>query len=83
MPKTIRALAHHSMLYGDTPPGGFIGTYISTDDSQESIPGIAKADGTIFLRAAGMVMDVMGWCREGQKEGHWDMSALGYDEVWK
>jgi hypothetical protein len=28
-------------------------------------------------------MGVKGWCREGEKEGGWDRSALGYDEAWK
>jgi hypothetical protein len=52
------------------------------DDGNE-IKGLEQADGTIFIRAAGVIMDVTGWCREGEDEGGWDMSALGYDEAWK
>jgi hypothetical protein len=83
VPKSIRALAHHDVHYGSIPSGGFIGAFTSGDSSKESIPGVAKADGSIFLRAAGVVMKVNGWCREGQKEGGWDFSALGYDETWE
>ncbi len=31
-----------------------------------------RRKGGIFLRAAGMITDVMGWCREGEKEGNWE-----------
>jgi len=81
VPKSIRSLVHYSTQYGSTPPGGFIGT--TTPDGKEVLPGMGKVDGSIFLRGAGLIMDVMGWCREGQEEGEWGRSPLGYDEVWK
>jgi hypothetical protein len=33
-------------------------------------------DGTIFVRAAGLVMDTMKWVNYGQKEGSWDVYHL-------
>jgi len=83
VPKAIRSLVHHASLYSSIPSGGIIGAYKGDETAQETLLGSGEMDGTIFIRAAGIIMDVMGWCREGQKEGHWDMSALGYDETWK
>lgn len=80
MPKAIRPLLHYASLYGTTPPGGFFGT---SKDGQEVVPGVSKIDGTMFVRGAGMVMDVMGWCREGEKAGNWTFDPIGYDEAWK
>ena len=51
--------------------------------SSPNIPGLDKADGTIFLRAAGVIMDVKGWVREGEEEGVWARNPLGYDESWE
>ena len=39
-------------------------------------------DGTIFIRAAGLVMETLGWVSYGQKPGTWDGSALGWDAAW-
>jgi hypothetical protein len=30
-----------------------------------------------------MVMNVIGWCREGEEAGSWTVDPIGYDEVWK
>lgn len=81
MPKAIRSLVHYNSLYGSTPPGGFIGA--EDDSGREVMPGIGKADGTIFVRGAGLIMEALGWCREGEKEGSWEFSPIGYDEIWK
>jgi pre-mRNA-splicing factor ATP-dependent RNA helicase DHX16 len=83
VPKSIRALAHHDAHFGAIPPGGFIGAFTLADPQKESFPGSSKLDGSIFLRGAGVVLGVKGWSREGEKEGGWDRSALGYDEAWK
>lgn len=72
---------HYDSLYGSLPLAGFVGA--KNGKGQEVLPGIAKADGTIFIRGAGLVMDALGWCREGQTEGNWEFSPIGYDEVWK
>ena len=47
------------------------------------MPDAERLDGTIFVRGAGIIMSALGWAREGEKEGGWDMSALGYDEAWQ
>ncbi|ORX36099.1 hypothetical protein BD324DRAFT_630158 [Kockovaella imperatae] len=73
VPKAIRSLVHFANLYGSVPQGGF-GMALPADYSM--------LDGSVFVRAAGVIMDVMGWCREGEKSGGWDRSAMGYDEAW-
>lgn len=78
--KAIRTLFYAAQKYGTTPPGGAIGAYLP--DGRESHKGMAKVDGTIFVRAAGVVMDTLGWVSHGQKEGDWDRSALGWDDAW-
>lgn len=79
--KAIRALYYAAQKYGATPAGGAIGAF--QPNGEETHKGMAKADGTIFVRAAGVVMDTLGWVSHGQKEGQWDRSALGWDDAWK
>ncbi|OCF60373.1 hypothetical protein L486_00006 [Kwoniella mangroviensis CBS 10435] len=83
VPKAIRSLVYFAELYGSTRPGCFIGSYLSGGQTHETIPGLAQVDGTVFVRAAGAIMNQMGWTREGQNEGDWEFSPVGYDEVWK
>ncbi|WWC70436.1 uncharacterized protein I206_104387 [Kwoniella pini CBS 10737] len=83
VPKAIRSLLYFSTLYGATRPGCFIGSYLSGGQTHETIPGLAKIDGSVFVRAAGAIMNQMGWTREGQEKGDWAMNPIGYDEVWK
>ena len=42
----------------------------------------SEMDGTIFVRAAGIVMDSLGWVDYGQEARTWDRSALGWDAAW-
>ncbi|KAI0632164.1 P-loop containing nucleoside triphosphate hydrolase protein [Trametes polyzona] len=79
--KAVRALHYAAQRYGRTPPGGAIGAFDA--EGRETHPGIANADGSIFVRAAGVVMDTLGWVSHGQREGSWDRSALGWDDAWK
>jgi len=81
VPKAIRSLVHYDSKYGSLPNGGFIGAV--DKDGREVLPGIGSADGTIFRRGAGLLMNALGWCREGQEEKSWEFSPIGYDEVWK
>ncbi|WVQ67892.1 uncharacterized protein L199_006097 [Kwoniella botswanensis] len=83
VPKAIRSLVYFAELYGSTRPGCFIGSFLSGGQTHETIPGLAKVDGTVFVRGAGAIMNQMGWTREGQKEGDWEFSPVGYDEVWR
>jgi len=81
VPKSIRSLVHYDSLYGSLPAGGFIGAI--DENGKEVLPGIGKVDGSVFVRGAGLLMDALGWCREGQEEGSWEFDPIGYDEVWQ
>lgn len=78
--KSIRTLYYAAQKYGETPPGGAIGAF--NKDGTEVIAHAGELDGTIFVRAAGVVMNALGWVSHGQKEGNWDRSALGWDAAW-
>ncbi|KAF5392996.1 hypothetical protein D9757_001148 [Collybiopsis confluens] len=74
--KTMRTLVMAARDYGDTPAGSITGA--------KAIPGASKLDGSIFVRAAGVLMDYMGWTTFGEKEREdWDRSGLGWDDAWK
>ncbi|RPD62419.1 hypothetical protein L226DRAFT_611012 [Lentinus tigrinus ALCF2SS1-7] len=79
--KAVRSLYYAAQRYGRTPPGGAIGAFDA--EGGETHEGMAQVDGTIFVRAAGVVMDTLGWVSHGQKAGSWDRSALGWDDAWK
>lgn len=79
--KSIRALYYAAQKYGETEPGKMIGAF--DKDGKEVMKGTAKLDGTIFVRAAGILMDALGWVGHGEPEGDWDRSALGWDDAWK
>ncbi|KAK7033555.1 hypothetical protein VNI00_012779 [Paramarasmius palmivorus] len=79
--KTMRTLVYAAREYGDTQPGQVAGAYRSGRD-EETHPGMAKVDGSLFVRAAGVLMDYMGWTTHGQVAGNWDRSALGWEEAW-
>jgi hypothetical protein len=79
--KSIRSLAYAAHRYGTTSPGEVIGALGAS--GTETHEGIAKLDGTLFVRAAGMVMQKLGWVSWGQESGGWDYSGLGWDEAWE
>lgn len=79
--KAIRALHYASQHYGHTSTGKIVGTI--DNSGQETLKGIGKVDGTVFVRAAGVIMDTLGWVSHGQTAGNWDRSALGWDDAWK
>lgn len=80
--KTVRTLAYAAREYGDTPRGHLAGAM--TGQSQETHRGTKEMDGTIFVRAAGMVMNYMGWTAHGEEaRPDWDRSALGWDAAWQ
>jgi len=81
--KTMRTLVMAAREYGDTPAGSVIGTFRKENASVETHPGIANIDGSIFVRAAGVLMNYMGWTTHGQSEKEdWDRSGLGWDDAW-
>ncbi|KAF8804705.1 hypothetical protein BYT27DRAFT_7259180 [Phlegmacium glaucopus] len=81
VPKALRTLIFASQKYGDKAPGAAIGAF-HRDSGAETHNGTGKLDGTIFTRAAGLVMETLGWVSYGQNEGKWDGSALGWDAAW-
>jgi hypothetical protein len=82
--KSMRTLIFAAQHFGDKGPGELVGTFGSGTDGkrEETHAGISKVDGTIFVRAAGIMMDSLGWLGRGQKGGEWDRSALGWDAAW-
>jgi len=81
VPKTLRTLIFASQKYGDKAPGAAIGAF-NRDSGAETHNGTGKMDGTIFTRAAGLVLETLGWVSYGQKAGGWDRTALGWDAAW-
>lgn len=63
--KSIRSLVYWSSVYG----------HVTAGDLPGKLPNVS---GDIFQRSAGVIMQQMGWCREGEKRGAWDMSAKGW-----
>ncbi|TFY78458.1 hypothetical protein EWM64_g5556 [Hericium alpestre] len=78
--KSIRALYIVAQRYGTVPAGSVIGAFDA--DGKETHVGTALLDGSVFVRAAGVLLDQLGWVGEGQPEGKWDRSALGWDAAW-
>jgi len=81
VPKTLRTLIFASQNYGDKAPGTAIGAF-HRDSGAETHNGTGEIDGTIFVRAAGLVMETLGWVSYGEKGGRWDGGALGWDAAW-
>ena len=79
--KSIRALFYAAQHYGETEAGKVVGAFDSS--GKEILPGAAKLDGTVFVRAAGILMDALGWVGHGQAVGDWDRSGLGWDGAWE
>ena len=78
--KAIRALLYFAQEYANLGPGALPGI---VPGKCPNIPGLDTADGSVFVRAAGVIMGVKGWSREGEAEGVWARNPLGYDEVWE
>ena len=65
--KLQRALMHDATLYGARAAGDFAGT---------ELEGAERLDGTLFIRAAGLTANVIGWLKEGEKARDWDRSGF-------
>ncbi|KAF8882188.1 hypothetical protein CPB84DRAFT_1851350 [Gymnopilus junonius] len=82
--KAMRTLIYGSQHFGTTPAAEVIGAYSSKDQyGAETHKGMSAVDGTIFVRAAGVLMDTLGWVNYGQAESEWDRSALGWEAAWE
>lgn len=79
--KCIRALYHASLRYGLTERGRVRGAFTVGDE--ETHAGIATLDGTLFVRTAGIVMNMLGWVTHGQNGGGWYQTALGWEAEWQ
>lgn len=69
--KLQRSLWHFADLYGGTPPSAF-----ASLGAAPGLEGLDKLDGTIFVRAAGLTADRLGWMREGQEQKGWDTKGF-------
>ncbi|KAF8141344.1 hypothetical protein EV363DRAFT_1247962 [Boletus edulis] len=82
--KCIRALYYAAQHYGHKKARDLPGCFITLKEERgETLPGISELDGTVFVRAAGVVMDTLGWVTHGDNPGTWDFSGLGWDEAWR
>ncbi|KAJ6454209.1 hypothetical protein C8R45DRAFT_1038361 [Mycena sanguinolenta] len=79
--KVVRTLYYCAVKYGGKVAGSAIGA--RDEKGEETHVGTGIMDGTIFVRAAGVVSDMMGWIAYGGKEHEWDRSALGWDAAWE
>ncbi|KIJ21191.1 hypothetical protein PAXINDRAFT_107074 [Paxillus involutus ATCC 200175] len=81
--KVIRSLCYAAQRYGHTRAGSVPGCFMDEGRQHETLPGISEVDGTVFVRAAGVVMDTLGWVTHGDEPGRWDFSGLGWEDAWK
>ncbi|KAL1677955.1 hypothetical protein EV122DRAFT_252213 [Schizophyllum commune] len=64
--KAVRALLYAAKLY----------------ETEQALGVVSGVDGTVFLRAATVLIDGLGWVSKGEKELWWDLSAVGWEEAW-
>ncbi len=70
LPKAVRSLAVLAARWGARPEGHYAG---GGDDGLE---GREVLDGTLFVRAASLALDRLGWAHESGKElGQWDFDG--------
>ncbi|KAH7891027.1 hypothetical protein F5I97DRAFT_1934109 [Phlebopus sp. FC_14] len=81
--KAVRALCYAAQRYGHKQASDIPGCYIDEARTEETVPGIASLDGTVFVRSAGVVMNTLGWVTHGDEAGEWDRSGLGWEDAWK
>ena len=67
--KALRALCIASQRYSTIAPGEMVGAF--DEHGQETLEGTSTVDGTVFVRAAGVLLNVMGWVVDGEPEGNW------------
>ncbi|KAJ7254757.1 hypothetical protein C8J57DRAFT_1473433 [Mycena rebaudengoi] len=79
--KTVRALYYAAQQYGGKGAGEAIGAV--DEKGEETHRGAREADGSIFVRAAGMVSQRLGWVAFGREESRWDFSGMGWDAAWE
>lgn len=65
--KALRSLLYGAVHYGTKGVGEMPGAF--DGEGEEVLPGIGKLNGSIFIRAAGALMDTVGWVDWGQPKG--------------
>ncbi|KXN81565.1 Oxidoreductase AflY [Leucoagaricus sp. SymC.cos] len=83
--KAMRTLIFAGQRFGTTGRGEVIGAFRpGKTEREETFKGVSQLDGSLFVRAAGVMMDYMGWSVSGKiaKVNFWDRSALGWDDAW-
>ena len=71
--KAIRSLAVFATRWGTRPPGYFAG------GGEDGLEGREALDGTLFVRAASLTLDRLGWAHESDKE----LVEWGYEAYYK
>lgn len=66
--KLVRALGAFSQMYGGRGKGHYIG-------ASGTHPEAGVVDGTLFVRAAALTMQKMGWVAEGEPTGVWEFNT--------
>ena len=70
LPKTVRSLAVLAARWGSRPTGYYAGGGVDGLEGRETL------DGTLFVRAARLALDRLGWAHESGKElGEWDIEG--------
>ncbi|KAI9459257.1 hypothetical protein BJY52DRAFT_1267314 [Lactarius psammicola] len=70
LPKAVRSLAVLATRWGGRPTGYFAG-------GEDGLEGREALDGTLFVRAASLALDRLGWAHEsGKGLGNWDFEGF-------
>jgi Questin oxidase-like len=69
--KAVRSFATFATLWGGRPAGYFAG------GGEDGLEGREVLDGTLFVRAASLTLDRLGWAHESGKDlGRWDRDGF-------
>lgn len=78
--KLQRALWHFADVYGGRAKGRWVEQDKDNGESAQGLEGLKELDGTLFIRAAGLTADRLGWMREGEEKKDWDRLGFYKDE---
>jgi len=82
--KAVRALLEQAGHSGYREPGHLVGTWQHGNPERETVPGLSKLGGDLYIRAAAMMLKQTVYADTGSKEdGFWDMSGLEWDGAWQ
>ena len=76
LPKIVRSLAVFAARWGSRPAGYFAG------GGEDGLEGRETLDGTLFVRAASLALDRLGWAYESGKDlGEWDREGYMTEDI--